>query len=243
MTPYKITNWKADKPDDRDYIYKAPSGLILPPMVDLRPFCSPVEDQGDLGSCTGNAIVGACELLQISKKVRRPSNLSRLFVYYNERVAINTVNEDSGAYIRDGIKSIAANGVCLESIWKYDIKKFTKKPTATAYKDAAKRKFETYHRIVTLDDMLGCLAEGFPFVFGFSVFNGIYHVNSTGLLPMPSGQELGGHAVLAVGYDKPRQLMIVRNSWGPEWGDKGYFYMPFPYINNPRLADDMWTIR
>lgn len=235
------TKWQRDPVDTRDHLFAA-APMALPDVIDLSPQCSAVEDQGQLGSCTGNAIVGALECMGSKPTV----DLSRLFVYYNERVTEGTVNEDAGAIIRDGIKSIAALGVCPEKAWPYNVLKFTKKPTATAYKKALPRKITSYQRLQTLADMRHCLASGKPFVFGFSVFESFESdaVAATGLMPMPSklDKNLGGHAVCAVGYDQTKQLVKVRNSWGTGWGDKGYFYMPFAYITNSNLADDFWSV-
>lgn len=161
----KWYGWLPDLPDHRDLYYSAVApGLASPPAkVDLRSKCSPVEDQGQLGSCTANALVGALEFLEI-KDGARFADLSRLFVYYNERVIEGTVNQDSGAFIRDGIKSLAKLGVCTETQWPYKINKFTKKPGLACYRSAKKHRILSYHRISTVDEMRTCLAEGFPFV-------------------------------------------------------------------------------
>lgn len=237
-------NWIPDRVDTRDHLF-ASAPISTPEIVDLSPKCSAVEDQEALGSCTGQAIVGIIEYYENIKK-NKYTDLSRLFVYYNERVMIGTINEDSGANIRDGIKSIADLGVCVESLCKYDITKFTKKPTNTAYKRALSRKISSYRRLSTIDDMINCIASGSPFVFGFTVYQSFETraVASTGVMTMPATNDpiLGGHAVTAVGYDKTKRLVKVRNSWGTGWGDKGYFYMPFDYISNPELASDFWTI-
>lgn len=237
-------NWKKDPADARDHLFVG-APVAVPDSVDLSPQCSPIEDQGQLGSCTGNAIVGVMEYLIRVKK--DTTDLSRLFVYYNERVIEGTISEDAGAIIRDGIKTLASLGVCPEKSCKYDVAKFMKKPTATAYKAALKRKISSYQRLSTLDNMLACLASGAPFVFGFTVFESFESdaTAHTGLMTMPFPREknLGGHAVCAVGYDKTKQLVKVRNSWGAGWGDAGHFYMPFEYINNAHLADDFWTMK
>lgn len=243
----KYTIWSKDKIDERDHLFSEKIGVskILPKKVDLRKFCSKVEDQGDLGSCTGNAIVGALEYLE-NKNNRVFADLSRLFIYYNERALEGTINEDSGAEIRTGIKSIAANGVCTEAIWPYNIRKFTTKPTLRAYKEASTRRITSYQRLISLTDMKSCLAKGFPFVFGFLVYSGFEsdEVANTGILniPLESEELVGGHAVLAVGYDDTTGRFIIRNSWGENWGQKGYFTMPYEYITNQNLADDFWMI-
>ncbi len=240
--------WVPDLPDQRDFLYSAirMAPTVLPHDVDLRSLCSPIEDQGNLGSCTANALVGALEFLELKEK-KPLVDLSRLFIYYNERVIEHTVKTDSGAMLRDGIKTLAKQGVCSEKLWPYIISKFAVKPTAKCYKDAATHTITSYHRILTLDEMLSCLAEGYPFVFGFTVYESFEseEVAKTGTVPMPQPGErvLGGHAVVAVGYDEGTKRFLVRNSWGTGWGVAGYFTMPFNYLSDRNLSDDFWTIR
>jgi len=240
--------WVPDLPDHRDIRY----GMVravrekLPAVVDLRRSCSPVEDQGRLGSCTGNALVGALEFLE--RKDRVPfTDLSRLFVYYNERSIEHTVKEDAGAMLRDGIKTLARQGVCSERAWPYAIAKFAIKPPPACYREALAHQITAYARLETLDEMQACLAEGFPFVFGFSVYESFEseRVATTGVVPMPKRTEraIGGHAVLAVGYDHDKERFLVRNSWGTSWGMKGYFTIPYAYLADRDLSDDFWTIR
>jgi C1A family cysteine protease len=240
--------WLPDVPDQRDYLLSAVLKVPakLPRLVDLRPGCSTVEDQGPLGSCTANALAGALEFLERKNKVPF-KDFSRLFIYYNERVLEHTINSDSGAMIRDGIKTLAKQGVCSEKNWPYEVSKFKIKPGKDCYQEALEHQITSYHRIITLDEMRACLAEGFPFVFGFAVYESFesQEVSRTGAVPMPKPGErlLGGHAVLAVGYDQAKQRFIVRNSWGAAWGLKGYFTMPYKYLGNRDLSDDFWTIR
>jgi C1A family cysteine protease len=240
--------WVPDLPDQRDYIYKVslPIFRFLPKKVDLRPLCSPVENQGNLGSCTANALAGALEFLEKKNKVPF-ADMSRLFIYYNERVIEHSVNSDSGAMLRDGIKSLKKLGVCSEKKWPYVISKFTVKPSVVCYKEALNHQITSYQRILTLDKMRTCLAEGFPFVFGFSVYESFESssVARTGIVSMPRSGErvLGGHAVLAVGYNNADKRFIVRNSWGTGWGIKGCFTMPYAYLADRNLSDDFWTIR
>jgi C1A family cysteine protease len=218
----------------------------LPAKVDLRAKCPPVENQGQLGSCTANALAGALEFLEL--KDRRPLvDLSRLFVYYNERVIEHSVKHDAGAMLRDGIKTLAKQGVCAEKLWPYVIKKFATKPTATCYAQAQQHTISSYQRLSTTQEMRACLADGYPFVFGFTVYESFESdaVARTGTVPMPTRHErtLGGHAVCAVGYDDKSQRFIVRNSWGADWGRKGYFTMPYAYLADRNLSDDFWTMR
>lgn len=243
--------WVPDVPDRRDFRFEltfkpATLATTLPASVDLRSKMSAVEDQGNLGSCTANALVGSLECLEGIKK-QAMVDLSRLFVYYNERVIEGTVRVDAGAMLRDGIKALAKQGVCSEKTWPYDIKRFSLRPTPTAYQEALERKIKSYHRLETLKDMKTCLASGYPFVFGFAVYESFEsaEVARTGIVPMPRDGEkyLGGHAVGAVGYDDSTGRALCRNSWGTKWGMQGYFTMPYEYLVDRYLSDDFWTIQ
>ncbi|HEY1294654.1 MAG TPA: C1 family peptidase [Chloroflexota bacterium] len=259
--PYEIARfgWVRDLPDQRDHLYAAPPQFLttMPSQVDLRSQCPPVYDQGQIGSCTANAIGAAHEFNQMKQKLPAPSPFvpSRLFIYYNERAIEHTTGSDSGAQIRDGMKSVAKLGVCREDpTWPYNAdpfppnNKLTRKPSAAAYREALKYQAIQYQRVPqVLSQMKGCLVAGYPFVFGFTVYESFegQEVAKTGIVAMPqSGEQvLGGHAVLAVGYDDAQQKFIVRNSWGTGWGDKGYCHMPYLYLNDPQLASDFWTLR
>src|SRR4051812_44253753 len=250
--------WKPDLPDHRDFNYAVPHAIaaVLPPKVDLRPGCPKVYDQGQIGSCTANAIAAAIEFEQIKQRLPEFTP-SRLFIYYNERTMEGTSpSVDSGAQIRDGVKSVANLGACPETSWPYDDANknqapcpacaYAKKPSATAFAEAAKHKIKVYQRLNSgqLSSLKGCLASGYPFIFGFTVYDSFEsaHVAKTGVLSMPASNEhvVGGHAVLAVGYDDSTSRFIVRNSWGPRWGMKGYFTIPYLYLTNGQLADDFW---
>ena len=242
--------WIPDLPDQRDHLFAAQPATLttLPPSVDLRPNCPDVYDQGQLGSCTGNAIAAAIQFDEMKQGEASPSTPSRLFIYYNERSIEGTIASDSGAQIRDGIKSVTQTGYCREDLWPYDITQFADKPPQAAFDDAATHKAVQYQRLShDLQQMKGCLAEGYPFVFGFTVYESFEgpEVASTGNCPMPGSTEksIGGHAVLAVGYDDASQWMIVRNSWGSGWGQAGYFTLPYAYITQRNLSSDFWNIR
>jgi C1A family cysteine protease len=256
--------WKKQKPDDQDFTIRhlrlvRKLATVLPPAVNLRKWCSAIEDQGQLGSCTANAWAG---LLQFNEN-KHPSvgrkyfDMSRLFIYYNERVIEGTVGIDSGAELRDGAKAIATYGSCPEYTWPYNISKFTVMPSAACFKAALPNRIHSYFALdgvgpgVTLTNLKTSLASGQPFVFGFTVYDSFEGdaVANTGIMPMPdlkTEQILGGHAVMGVGYNDHDQRILVRNSWGKGWGLKGvndgYFTMPYSFINDPNMASDFWTV-
>jgi C1A family cysteine protease/GH25 family lysozyme M1 (1,4-beta-N-acetylmuramidase) len=254
--------WKPDLPDQRDFSYSVSrAGQAAPTKVDLRPQCPPVYDQGQIGSCTANAIAAALEFDMMRQQLEAFTP-SRLFIYYNERLMEGTVASDAGANIRDGIKSVASVGDCPETLWPYDDTpaltpgntfppdaKAATAPTADCYDNAVHHKALVYESVdQNLADMKGCLNDGYPFVFGFTVFPSFESDDvalNGGNVPMPGSDEqtIGGHAVMAVGYDDEKRVFIVRNSWGPTWGDAGYCYMPYAYLLDDNLSDDFWVIR
>ena len=242
--------WLPDLPDQRDLIYTAPRTTInkLPSKIDLRKTCPPVYDQGNLGSCTANAIAGAFEFGSFKQNPDSAFTPSRLFIYYNERVIENSVPSDSGAMLRDGMKSVKNQGVCPEKMWPYDVSKFMNRAPASCYTNALTHQVLSYQRVQrNLNQMKACLADGFPFVMGFTVYESFESatVAKTGVVNMPKKDEmiLGGHAVLVVGYDDKSKRFILRNSWGASWGQSGYFTMPYDYLMDANLSDDFWTIR
>lgn len=246
--PFEVPmfHWKKDKVDTRDYIYQAIALQSTSRTIDLRPYCSAIEDQGNLGSCTGQAVAGAIELL--NKKNNKPSDVSRLYIYYFERLLEGTVNYDSGAYIRDGIKATNKYGAPLEKLWPYNISQFRSLPSRIAQDDGARRKVTLYERAMDFDACINAIANGYPVIIGFLVYSSFLSnvVSKTGMMPYPNISRealLGGHAVLLVGYDLKRQVFIARNSWGTRWGDSGYFYMPFDVIKNTRMSSDFWVIK
>jgi C1A family cysteine protease len=236
-----------DLADQRDLLYAIPPLVALPPKVDLRPGCRPIYDQGDLGSCTANAIAAAFDFER--KRQGAPfMDPSRLFIYYNERMMEGTIRSDSGAMIRDGMKSIKGFGAAPETDWPYDVAKFTSSPPQAAYRDALLNQALKYARVTaTLRALRSRLAQGFPVVFGFSVYDSFMSqtVENTGIIPMPTYNEemIGGHAVLAVGYDDTVRRVIVQNSWGTAWGAKGFCYFPYDYFTEQGLTGDEWTLQ
>ena len=241
MRNYKV---KKDTEDVRDLIFTKVH-LARPKKIDLRKLMSPIVDQGQLGSCTANAIVsGLREYLSLQKA--DVTRLSRLFLYWQERNLEGTVNEDSGAMIRDGMKVLNQMGVCPELDFPYDITKFTQTPSPISEEDAAQYKIAAYERVLDLEALKVSLAHGLPVVMGFIVYESFEspEVATTGMVPMPDKRlekQLGGHAVCAVGYDDAKQWVIVRNSWGTKWGKKGYCYFPYAMFADKHLISDMWT--
>ena len=240
--------WVPDLPDQRDHVYAAPAEFLtaLPSKEDWRPECPPVYDQGQLGSCTGNAIAGAIEFEQIKQK-SKSFIPSRLFIYYNERVIEHTVNSDNGAQIRDGMKVVAKQGAPPETEWPYVISKFADKPPAIAFEDGAKNKVLSYQRVSRiLNQFKGCLASGYPFVFGFTVYDSFEsaQVARTGIVPMPGPGERCRQDTQCW-----RWVMTINSSGslhatpGVNWGMKGYFTIPYQYLLDDNLSDDFWTVR
>lgn len=236
--------WKPDVPDQRDFAFQVPLNIKLPLVVDLRPLMPPVYNQGDLGSCTANA-AGAALQYQRRREKQVDFSPSRLFIYWNTRNIEGTVSYDSGATIRDTIKSIANFGGPPEALWHYDISKFTVQPNQQAYTAGLDDRAVEYRRIPrTMTSFKQSLATGVPIVVGISVYESFESIDADGIgdLPRRNEQLLGGHAVLIVGYNEMKQRFIIRNSWGPEWADHGYFTLPYSYFRNSKLSSDFWTI-
>lgn len=215
---------------------------LLPKFIDLRKKFPPVYEQGNIASCTANAL---CSIIQY---LQPKFQSSRLFLYYNERRLENTIPEDCGATLISGIECLLKYGICPESMWPYNINKFAVKPNNACYVNALAHQALKVNCIVeTSNIMKSFLANGNPFVVGILVYQSFESINvsKTGIVPMPNimkEQLLGGHAVVCVGYNDISQKWIMRNSWGSFWGDKGYFYLPYDYLLNPTLTSDMWTI-
>ena len=245
--------WKPSVPDDRDIKFSEQfMALSLVPTtkvknIDLESQCGSPFDQLDLGSCTANAGAGLAEFLMNRLKLTFYIP-SRLAIYYWERVLEHTVMEDSGASVRDVMKVMNTIGVPHEALWTYNTKKFTVKPNQQVVADANAHKIGTYLSIAQkLTELKQCLIGRYPFIFGFNAYESFESeaVANTGILPMPSKTEqaLGGHCVMAVGFNDKTKMFKIKNSWGANWGQKGYFFMPYDYILNPDLADDFWTAK
>lgn len=244
----KIGACRKDKPDPSHTHYEATAWEPdeLPAFVDLRPHLTPVEDQGEVGSCTANALAGALEYLE-KRTSGAEGRVSRLFIYWNERDVEGAANEDHGAALSDGVKVLRQDGACSEDTWKYDKRLLFKQPHDQAYDEAAGHTIDEAHRVkIDVHDMRHCLAEGYPFVFGLQVYDAFQQDGNHGRIRTPNPdthEHAGGHAMLCVGYSDKDQVFVVRNSWGPKWGDHGYCYIPYDYLANPEYAHDAWTIR
>jgi len=264
--------WHRDLPDIRDYteqsdgvrkvlaksarLKKAESAQKLPSSVDLRQWCSPIEDQGQLGSCTANAGVGMMEYYE-RRAFGRHLDASRLFLYKVTRNLLGFTGDD-GAYLRDTMKAMVLFGVPPEKYWPYKIKDFDLEPTQFCYAFAQSYRAIKYYRLdppgtspaKALAALKTKLAAGLPAMFGFSVYSSIPGSgDGKGEIPFPApGDTLeGGHAILAVGYDdakkvgKDKGALLIRNSWGTSWGDAGYGWLPYTYVE-AGLADDFWSM-
>ncbi|HNW58209.1 MAG TPA: C1 family peptidase [bacterium] len=268
--------WLPDYPDFRDYTTDhaiihpmlKKIGLTgkrkksLPAAVDLRAWCSQIEDQGELGSCTAQAGASMVEYFA-RRTMERYTDVSRLFLY---KVTRNLMRQkgDTGAFIRSTMGALVLFGVPPELYWPYKEKDFDKEPPAFCYAFAQNYQAISYYRLdaagaskeEALEAIKTNLAAGLPAMFGFTVFSSISQAGETGLIPYPTEGEriLGGHAIMTVGYDdkleiantnpdgpKCKGAFLIRNSWGSEWGEKGYGWLPYDYLLKG-LAVDWWSI-
>ncbi len=231
-------------------VYRSSRRFDLPPKVDLRPLMTPVENQGNLNSCTANAIAGAYEYL-LKKHLSRPLDVSRLFIYYNARWRDGSQHEDEGSVIQYGMESLKKYGACPENVWPYRETAVLQKPPKTTYGEAARFKALDMQRVeLDLDQWKKALAEGFPIVFGCALFDSFDDcTDNGGVVPMPKPKEVKRgdhslHAMLCVGYSDVDQVFVVRNSWGSDWGVKGYCYMPYDYLMSETFnGGDCWILR
>lgn len=231
---------KPDLSDWRDRYYNYARSAIRE-SVDLRDMARVVQSQSDLGSCTAQAIVAAYEILLKHEYPSDFAELSPLFVYYNTRMEDGTINEDTGAYLRDALKALGRYGVCTEEAWPYDPKRFNLKPSAEAYRNANKYRIKDYRRLTSIDNILDSLSNNHPVVAGIMVYSSFEQITKEStVLSMPDNleKELGAHAILLVGYDLNRKQLLAQNSFGSNWGEKGYFWIPFDYMQQE--LTDAW---
>ncbi len=234
------------EPADADYRMEF-GDQTLPKKVDLRPHCSPVEDQGKIGSCTANACVGALEYHYIKRDGTAP-DLSRMFVYYNTRRLKGTIQQDTGAMINEAMASVMAFGACESQHWPYDVSLFAQEPPQPAYADGLKHEAVQYARVGGAQGAIGALANGMPVVYGTFMPQRCYEeAGRTGRIPATTydertGRPGGGHCMLIVGYDLDQQIFIVRNSWGTGWGNGGYCDIPFTEMAYWSPPETFWII-
>ena len=207
-----------------------------------------------MNSCASNAVCAAFSLEQKRQAkdngIRyHPIDPSRLFVFYNSRFCDDATDKNTGISLRIALLAVNCLGVCKESEWPYDIDKFTEQPPPSCYKSALGNKICKYERLdQDIQQFRACLKSGFPFVFGIEIYDSFYDLNDNkGIMPMPTSEEIQSstpdlHAVLAVGYDDTTELIITLNSWGKDFGDKGYFYIPYKFITEPKRAYNFWKI-
>jgi C1A family cysteine protease len=263
--------WVPDTPDHRDRYYLPAAGITYPPRVDLwepsgANMCIiPIEDQRETSSCVGNSTGRAMEFIHACTDQAgtrgKHTDVSRMFIYYGARWIMQWHHEDAGCQIRDAIKVLARNGACLEKLWPFKEQLLFTQPTEAAFADAKRRMATHYRRVSGLEGFKAALAAGYPVVFGFTVYSSVEkpEVQKTGRIVVPKTRGffkeriLGGHAVLATGYDDMmeyrwhdgrvgRGCVIFDNSWGTGWGDKGRGYMPYPMIESPSITSDSWVI-
>jgi C1A family cysteine protease len=262
--------WHRDLPDFRDHTAKADEvAQILaksrrlraavkstPASVDLRQWCSPIENQGSLGSCTANAGVGLLEYFE-RRAFGKHLDGSRLFLYKATRNLLGWTG-DQGAYLRSTMKAMVLFGVPPESYWAYKVTKFDEEPAAFCYAFAQSYKALKYYRLdppatpksQLLASIKANLAAGLPSMFGFTVYSSIPPLgDGKGEIPFPQQGDTvaGGHAIVAVGYNdakvigKTKGALLIRNSWGTNWGVQGYGWLPYAYVESG-LAVDFWSL-
>lgn len=239
--------WKPSLPDHRDIKLGVTPGKSLPELIDLRSGIDFVAyNQGDFNSCTAHSAVAIMRF--VNRKQNLPFNHpSRMFIYWVERWLERDTDKDDGATMRASMQAMAKYGVPDENNWPYTKVNLYAKPPKALYAEAVQNMVKIYMRVGHRPyELKNCLAEGYPFVFGMMVFDSFVseQVARTGVMTLPTQKDnvVGGHAVTCVGYNDEKQHYIILNSWGPGWGDHGYFYMPYDFMHSD-LASDFFTIR
>lgn len=249
--------WKRQQPDRRDFRFTPNPEIFaaLPPAADLTAGMGSVLDQGPLGSCGPNSI-DSLVMFDQQKQGMAVDSISRLFTYYTTRQLMGTTGEDSGVDNRTMLKALHQYGFCSETLWPYDPvyaegqhqQTAFKTPPQSAYTAALPNAINNYAAVAqNLDIIRGCIASGFPFLFGFTVYESFEspQVSHTGMVPMPGSSEsvLGGHDVCIVGYNDATQRLKFKNSWNG-WGENnsGYGYFPYAYALDSNLSGDFWVI-
>lgn len=229
---------KPARPSYKDLVYQ--SKAVTPKQkVDMREWDLGVEDQSSLGSCVGNAVATAYEILVKKEFPEKSTDLSRLFVYYNGRLLEGSEKIDDGVSVKSAVKSVFHYGVCNEKLWPYNITAFDNQPTPSCYRDAIGRRISKYQKVFDTTDMIGALDAGKPIVMGLYTFNGFSDLTKTdSIVKMPTDKDayFGAHSMTIVGYDLDKKLFLAKNSYGAEWGDNGYCWIPFDYAK-PYLFD------
>jgi C1A family cysteine protease len=234
-----------DVHDVRDRMYRAaPRSEAVPLYVDQREWGGPIKDQGGEGSCTAHAFSSAREWM--ARKYEKTSPiLSPQCLYVEELLADGSFPKDEGAMPRTGCQALTTLGCCETALYPYVAGQITK-PTPAQIANALKYKTGAYHRIGSLSDFLRCLADAtpWPVAVGFTVYESFMsqQVAETGIMPIPQPgeQRQGGHEVLCLGYDQAKQVALIQNSWGDDWGERGYFWMPFDVLRSPDT--DLWMV-
>lgn len=243
--------WIPSLPDYRDeeFAYKTIRPAVvpsLPPVVDNLQYLPPVRDQGNEGSCTGFGTTGALHFIEMVKWGKMLP-LSPQFAYFIGRDYEGNADSDSGAMIRDVMKMLAKYGVPLETQYPYQAGQYALRPSSLIYQEASLHKIISFHAVYTIDEIRENLAAKHPVVGGISVYSGFEssQVARDGMVWIPKRGEsfMGGHCTWYYGYNDNTERLDSQNSWNKTWGDKGSFHIPYPYIKNPRLAQDFWTIR